>query len=781
MSGPWAMYSRAVLVLAIMALLLAGVECQKGVYNSNRHLWYSTPGTNFNSGMAIGNGRIGAVIYGSANETVVLNEASVWSGQWTDRINPNANASFPVARQALVDGKYGAAETTVLRNMAAIPPKSQSFSITNNLGLNFGHSPNTWKNYERWLDTLDGHTGVSYDYNGVTYTREYVADFASGVVAVRLTSSREKALNVTVSLERGTGILGKWASTDNNTITIDVGDALATAIPFTAGVRVATSDGTVKTGSDSTLVVSGATTVDLFYDAETSFQWKTQNLWKAELKRKLTQAASQGFLTIANQAKSNHKNLAGRVQLDLGSGSQSALATDKRISAYRSTPDADHSFITLMFNFGRHLLISASRDTGRSGLGVPANLQEMNYWMAESTNLPDTLRPLWDLMYRSRDKGGDVAKRMYNCPGYVSHHNLDIWGDSAPHDSGAPWTMWPVSNLWLTHHMMEHYRYGGDVTFLRNKAWPLFKDALAFYDCYLFKLEGYWATGPSISPENSFFVPSGQTDGGSKRSIDISPTMDMSLLHEFFTNVIEAADALNIPLNSDPILAKVESYRAGLRPHQIGSKGQILEWRKEYTEQEPGHRHISHLWDLFPGSQMTPLVNNTLAVAARKSLDLRLANNGGATGWSRTWVSACQARLHDGNATYNSVVNLLSNQPMTNLFHAISRGGVFQIDSNLGFPAVVTEFLLQSHAGVVHLLPALPPQLPQGSISGIVARGGFIVSISWQGGDLTEASIKSVRGGALKVRVADGQSFKINGRAVESVDTVAGSTYKITL
>jgi hypothetical protein len=328
---------------------------------------------------------------------------------------------------------------------------------------------------------------------------------------------------------------------------------------------------------------------------------------------------------------------------------------------------------------------------------------------------------------------------------------------------------------------MEHYRYGGDKTFLKNTAWPLLKDALDFYDCYLFEFEGHWATGPSISPENNFIVPDGQTDGRSKRAIDISPTMDMSLLYALFTNVIDAAEALNIPLDSDPVLAKVESYRAGLLSPQIGSQGQIQEWRKDYREQDPAHRHISHLWDVFPGTQMTPLVNDTLAAAARKSIDLRLAAGGGSTGWSRTWISACLARLHDGNATYSNIVNILSRQPMTNLLHAINNDGVFQIDSNLGFPAVVTEFLLQSHVGVVHLLPALPPQLPEGSVSGIVARGGFLVSVSWQSGDLTEATIKSQRGGTLNVRVADGQSFKIDGQEVESVETRAGSTYKITL
>lgn len=405
----------------------------------------------------------------------------------------------------------------------------------------------------------------------------------------------------------------------------------------------------------------------------------------------------------------------------------------------------------------------------------------MNYWLAETTDLPETLRPLWDLMYRSLDRGSEVAAKMYGCPGYVSHHNLDLWGDSAPHDSGTAYTIWPSSNLWLSQHMMEHYRFTGDMTFLREKAWPLFKDIAAFFDCYLFEFNGKWTSGPSTSPENVFIIPKDGAKAGSKESLDISITMDNSLLREFFSNVIEAAGILGVDLSTDKVLSKVEAYRDGLRPAEIGARGQIQEWRHDYTEAEPGHRHYSHLVDLFPARAMSPLLNKTLANAAQKSIELRLAAGGASTGWSRVWTAALYARLLNGDKAYGNIQTLLGRHPATNLFHNIEPGQAFQIDSNYGLVAAVAETLVQSQAGVVHILPALGSQVKTGSVSGLVARGGFQVSIVWQDGLLVEAKVKSRLGNSLKVRVAGGSSFEIDGKGVNKVETTSGQTYTITL
>ncbi|KAM0815017.1 putative Glycosyl hydrolase family 95 N-terminal domain-containing protein [Seiridium cardinale] len=771
-------------------------------YDGSRHIWYDTPGTGFNEGLAIGNGRIGALVLGSDTETIILNENSVWNGTFQDRINNASLEAFPRIRQLLEDGNLTEAGQLVLEDMAGNPTTSRAYSVTNNLVLDFGHSEDDWENYRRWLDTLEGNAGVSYDYNGITYSREAIAHFPSGIIAVRLNASETGALNVTIGLSRSRGVQWQGASLDNSTVTMDVGGPDAGSIAFSSGVRIITDGGDISSNGTS-LTITGATTVDLFYDAETEFQWSTEDLYKTAVTDKLSDAASSGFDTLKSDSIQDHSELIGRVALNFGSsGEAGLLSTADRITNYQADPDADPEFVVLTYQFGRHLLVAASRDTGGTLLGVPANLQgvwndnylppwgskytinintEMNYWLAESTNLIETLRPLWDLMARGRQRGLEVAERMYGCPGYVSHHNYDIWGDSAPHDNGTEWTMWPSSNLWLLSHMMEHYRFTGDQTFLKERAWDLFYDAATFWNCYLFEFECYTSSGPSISPENSFVVPANMSVAGEDASIDISPTMDTSLLREFFTNILILASDLGISTTDDAVLSNVQTLLDGLRPAQIGQYGQIQEWRIDYEEAEPDHRHISHLWDLFPNSRFTPLVNQTLADAARVSIERRLAAGGAATGWSRSWVAACFARLFDGNQSYNQTQQLLQGHVLPNMFHSIDVGStLFQIDSNFGVVAAITESLLQSHA-VVHLLPALAAKVPTGSVTNLVARGGFEVTISWDEGAMTEASIYSRLGNPLKVRVADGVGFKIDGEEVESVETTAGTTYTVTL
>ncbi|KAJ4199107.1 hypothetical protein NW759_016184 [Fusarium solani] len=787
-------------LIAIAGLAL----CQPPQYVGTRHLWYDWPGWDFNSALPLGNGRLGALVFGSPSEKIILNENSVWSGPFQDRINPDSLDAFPKVRDYLKKGQLTKANDLVIDHMSCSPDVSRSYSVTNNLNLDFGHYEQDWSNYTRWLDTAEGIMGVSYDYEGVTYGREYVANFPVGVIAVRLTASEAGKLGVKVSLSRDRGIVNHSASTNPNTIVLDVGGSDAGSIAFSSAVRIQ-SDGDVATSNDGkSLEVTGASRVDLFYDAETEFQWDSESKYKAEVNRKLNAAASAGFNKLWAQAKEDHSNLMNRVTLDLGSsGEAGRLRTDRRVSKYQNDPRADNEFITLMFNFGRHLLISSSRDTGGPGLGVPANLQgiwndnyqpawgskftvnintEMNYWLAETTNLVETLPPLWDLLERSRQRGKDVAKRMYGCPGYVSHHNLDLWGDSAPHDHGIRWTMWPMSNLWLTSHMMEHYRFTGDKEFLRNTAWPLFEDAAAFFNCYIFEHEGYHSTGPSISPENFFYIPRDMAEEGLEGAIDISPTMDNSLLYDFFTNYVEIASALGISGDDNKMVTKALDFRSGLRPTAIGRHGQVQEWRNDYAEKEENHRHISHLWDLFPGSAMSPLLNKTLSEAARVSIQRRLDAGGAGTGWSRAWTAACFARLLDGDASLDQTRTLLRYHPMNNLLHRIEGNDwTFQIDSNFGLVAVVAEWLVQSHAGVVHLLPALGSDLPAGSVKGLVARGGFVVDLSWDDGMLSEAKIKSTRGGRLAVRVSDGKAFKVDGKEVNAVDTEPGKIYRVTL
>jgi hypothetical protein len=515
----------------------------------------------------------------------------------------------------------------------------------------------------------------------------------------------------------------------------------------------------------------------------------------------LDSASAAGYDSIKRAAISDFTGLMGRVSLNLGlSGSAGNQPTDTRLSNYKKSPNTDPEFVTLYFNYGRHLLASSSRDTG--SLSLPANLQgiwnqdysppwqskytininlEMNYWPALVTNLADVHKPLFDLIDVARVRGQKVAKIMYGCPddSFVLHHNLDLWGDAAPVDRGTPYMMWPMGGAWLSAHLMEHYRFTQDKAFLRDRAWPVLQQAANFYYCYLFQWNGYYNTGPSLSPENTFNVSPDMYRSGAGEGIDISPTMDNALLYELFNNIIQTCKILGI---TDSNLIKAQDYLSKIRKPQIGSKGQLLEWRQEYGEAEPGHRHMSPMYGLFPASQMTPLVNSTLSAASKVLVDNRMSRGSGSTGWSRAWVMNLYARLFEGDKVWSNGISFLQKYPTANLWNSDSgAGSAFQIDGNLGFTSAIAEMLLQSHS-LVHLLPALPSAVPTGSVLGLVARGNFVVNMKWSKMALMEAVITSRSGGMLALRVQNGASFAVNGALYTvPIHTTTGTIYTITL
>jgi hypothetical protein len=514
----------------------------------------------------------------------------------------------------------------------------------------------------------------------------------------------------------------------------------------------------------------------------------------------LDSASAAGYDTTKDAAISDFAGLMGRVSLNLGSsGSAGNQPTDTRLSNYKKSPNTDPEFVTLYFNYGRHLLASSSRDTG--SLSLPANLQgiwnqdysppwqskytininiEMNYWPALVTNLAELHKPLFDLIDVARARGQEVAKIMYGCPNgsFVLHHNLDLWGDAAPVDKGTPYMMWPMGGAWLSAHLMEHYRFTQDKAFLRDRAWPVLQQAANFYYCYLFQWNGYYNTGPSLSPENTFNVPSNMYRSGAGEGIDISPTMDNALLYELFNNIIETCKVLGI---TDSNLTKAQDYLSKIRKPQIGSKGQLLEWRQEYGEAEPGHRHMSPMYGLFPASQMTPLVNSTLSAASKVLVDNRMSHGSGSTGWSRAWVMNLYARLFQGDTVWSNGISFLQKYPTANLWNSDSGpGSAFQIDGNFGFTSAIAEMLLQSHS-IVHLLPALPSAVLTGSVDGLVARGNFVVNMQWSNMALMKAAITSRSGGKLALRVQNGAPFAVNGaKYTTPIDTMVGNIYTIT-
>ncbi|KAL6823455.1 glycoside hydrolase family 95 protein [Trichoderma camerunense] len=791
--------------LSLRALLVGLLASNaSAALDGSRYLWYTSPATDWETGvLPIGNSRLGAAIFGGGNEVVTINEDTIWDGPQQDRVPAGGLAALPKIRSLLMANNLTDAGNLVESAMYPTNCCERQFSYFGNLNLNFGHGSGI-SNYIRSLDTRQGNSSVSYTFNGVTYTREYVASNPDGVIAARFTSSKAGALSVSATFSRISNILSNVASTSGgvNSVTLQGTSGQSTnPILFTGKARFVASGATFS-ASGGTLTITGATTIDVFFDAETNYRYPTASALAAEVDNKLNAAVSKGFQAVHDSAISDASALLGRANINLGTSPNgiASQSTDQRVKSARSGFN-DPQLITLAWNYGRHLLVASSRDTS-AAIDMPPNLQgvwnnatsapwggkftinintEMNLWPAGQTNLIETQLPLFDLLKVAQPHAQNMAQKLYGCNGTVFHHNLDVWGDPAPTDNFPSSSMWPMGATWLVQHMMEQYRFNGDLNFLRNTAYPYLLDVSKFLQCYTFTWNGNRVTGPSISPENTYFVPTGANVAGQQEPMDMAPEMDNQLMRDVMTSIIEAASALGIS-SSDANVQAATNFLPLIRTPRIGSYGQILEWRAEYPETDPGHRHLSPLYGLHPGSQFSPLVNSTLATAAKALLDHRVASGSGSTGWSRTWLMNQYARLFSGADVWKHILGWFATYPTPNLWNTNS-GSTFQIDGNFGFTSGITEMLLQSQTGTVHLLPALPgSNLPTGNVRGLLARGGFQVDIDWSSGSFKNATVTSTRGGQLKLRVGNGQSFKVNGATYTGpISTSSGTKYSITV
>ncbi|KAK3386489.1 glycoside hydrolase family 95 protein [Podospora didyma] len=790
-------FSKYIFVAA--SLLLCLPTASAADWDGSRFAWYgSDAADDIHNALPIGNGRLGASVSGGNVEKLVLNENSVWSGPWQNRVNRNPSGAVDDIWKKLLAGSVTAAGEAAMSKLAGDPTSPRAYNPLINIGIDFGHGSGL-TNYSRWLDTYEGTAGVRYTSSGVSYSREYVASYPHGVLAFRFTSSTPGKLNLKLSLSRAKWVLSQAASIsrDNSaghavSLSANSGQS-SDAINFWSEARVVNSGGSA-TSDGKTISINGADTVDVYFNAETSYRYPDATRGQAELKRKLDAAVSAGYIAVRAAAIKDFNSLIERVKLNLGSsGNAGTLETPTRLKNFKNSPGSDVQLVTLMFNFGRHCLVSSSRDTGARSL--PANLQgiwnqdysppwqskytininlQMNYWPALITNLAETQKPVFDLINMAVPRAQAVAKSMYGCDGIVLHHNTDLWGDAAPVDKGTPYTIWPMGAAWLSHDAMEHYRFTQNQTFLQSTVWPILQQTAQFYFCYLREWNGFYTAGPSLSPEHAFLVPSGQSQANKAEGLDISIEMDNQLLRQLFTNVVSTCTLLNLPNSTNPTCAKAATYLPKIRPPGISAKtGRIQEWRSDYAESEAGHRHFSPLWGLYPARQLTPLVSATHAAAAKKLLDHRMSSGSGSTGWSRSWAISLYARLFEGDTAWRHVQEFVRQFPTNNLWNSDSGpGSSFQIDGNFGVTAGIAEMLLQSHEAAV----------PNGRVEGLVARGGFVVeSMVWEGGALANAAITAKSGGFLALRVQDGTAkFEVDGVPYSKpVETTAGGVYRV--
>ncbi|MFZ0935041.1 MAG: glycoside hydrolase family 95 protein [Bryobacteraceae bacterium] len=744
---------------ALLLLAVASPNAPLRASEADFRLLYDKPAAKWTEALPLGNGRIGAMVFGGTeDERLQINEGTLWGGAPHDYANPKAYTHLEEIRRLIFAGKVGEAEE-LSEALMGDPKLLMPYQPFCDLRLHFpDHGVVT--EYHRELRLDDAMADTTYKAGSTELRREVFVSYPDQVLVVRVASSQPGQLAFTVGMDSpqpGTDV----ATTGNDTLQLTgqiqprqnsvrswTGSWDKPGMRFAAVLKVLTEGGSVRSVSGH-LEISGAIAATIVFSNATSFR-NYRDIGGDALDAAqgyVRQASEKSYDQLRRRHVDDFQRLFSRVQLRLGRD-QSTETTDRRIRSFAENDDP--GLLALYFAFGRYLLISSSRPGGQ-----PANLQgiwnqdlapawgskwttninlEMNYWQADTGDLWETEEPLWSLIRDLRVTGSETARVEYHSGGWVLHHNTDLWRATAPVD--GPWGIWPVGEVWLANQMWDHYEFSGDAEFLRRQAYPAMKEAAEFALGFLVEappgtpFAGRLVTNPSTSPENRYIL------NGKPENLTYAPAMDIELIGELFDNCRRAAEILGIDAE---LRSELDRVRKRLPPLQIGKRGQLQEWIEDYPEAEPTHRHVSHLYSLYPGHDISLSTTPELAAAAKRTLELR--GNGG-TGWSEVWRTALWARLRNPDHAYANLKLLLTKNTLPNMFDLCPP---FQIDGNLGGPAAITEMLVQSTDKEISVLPALPRHWSSGSLTGVRVRGGGRVDLGWTQSHLAELSLSADR------------------------------------